>query len=176
LCFRWRTKFIFLVRKNSVSTSHNTVRLQYKNRKLSAVYCDNHTKRIKPSHYRPELQLVEAPRISGQSKHEGGKVVSPTHRPLSPPPPPETLLVLISVRGWVDPRATVRPKGLSQPKIPITKSGIEPATFRLVAQRLDQPRHGVPHTKRVRAPHMLCRQPEGVLIVADFGTCGYYWA
>jgi hypothetical protein len=37
-------------------------------------------------HYRPlGLQEVEAPRISRQSAHEGGKVVSPMHRlPLSP--------------------------------------------------------------------------------------------
>jgi len=35
--------------------------------------------------------------ISRQSAHEGGKVVSPTHRP--PLPPQEIFLVLISVRG-----------------------------------------------------------------------------
>jgi hypothetical protein len=31
------------------------------------------------------LQEVEAPRISRQSAHEGGKVVGPTPRPLLPP-------------------------------------------------------------------------------------------
>jgi hypothetical protein len=65
--------------------------------------------------------------ISRQSAH----VVSFTHLY-----PQEIFLVLISVNGCVDSRALVRPEGLCQWKIPMTPSGIEPATFRLVAQCL----------------------------------------
>jgi hypothetical protein len=46
--------------------------------------------------------------------------------------PPGRFLVLISVRSLVDPRAILPLEGLGQLKNPVTLSGIETATFRLV--------------------------------------------
>jgi hypothetical protein len=64
----------------------------------------------------------------------GGKVVSLTHRPSLPK---EINLVLISVRGWVEPRAVVWPTGLCHWKISMTSLGIEPANSRFVAKCLN---------------------------------------
>jgi hypothetical protein len=54
------------------------------------------------------------------------------------PLPPGRILVLISVRVLVDPRAIMRVEELGQLQNPVTSSGIETATFRLVAQRFNQ--------------------------------------
>jgi hypothetical protein len=102
-------------------------------------WCGNTTQvEVKQSHYRPVqapgLQEVEAPRIFRQSAHEDVTVVSPTHRP--PLSPRRYSWYSFLLRGWVDPRAIVRREGLSQ--------WIEPATFRLVAQCLNQLHHRVP--------------------------------
>jgi len=51
--------------------------------------------------------------------------------------PQKMLLVLISVGGWVDPRALVRSEGFYVNENFMTQSGIEPATFRFLEQRLN---------------------------------------
>jgi hypothetical protein len=71
--------------------------------------------------------------ISWHSAREGGEV-SLTHRP---PLPSGMFLVLIFTRGWVDSRAMELSEGELSPKNPVTPPGIDPGTFRLVAQRLN---------------------------------------
>jgi hypothetical protein len=80
--------------------------------------------KVKQSHNRPG-QALRVPggwgcQISRRSAHEGGRVVSPTHRP--PSPPGNILLEADSTPGPY------------QWQILMIASGIEPATCRLVVQ------------------------------------------
>jgi hypothetical protein len=78
------------------------------------------------------LQEAEAPRISRQSAHEGGKAVSPTHR--SPLSLGETRRIYFSLRLSLT-------FSHSQIKIPVTPPGIETATCRFMARCLNQLHH-----------------------------------
>ena len=95
--------------------------------------------KVKQSLYRPRLALSFAwcwgCHISRHLEHEDGRAVFTLQ---------EIFLLLISVRGLFDHKAVVRPEGLRKWKVPLTPSGIETATFCLVAQCLNQLRNHVP--------------------------------
>jgi hypothetical protein len=105
--------------------------------------------KIKLSLYRPWRPLglleVAAPTFSDIRLIDCGKDVSPTDAGLYLPP--GKFLVLIPVRGWVDPRVIVRLEELGKLK-KSTSSGTRTATFRLVAWRLKP-------TTLPLAPHFL---------------------
>ena len=117
--------------------------------KLKYMYIQHTREKVKQSLYRPGQALrvagVLGSQISWHLTQEGGKVFSPTHRPPLPYPPQELFLVLIFVRGWIDPKVIARQEGLRQWKILVTPLGIETTTFQFVAKCLNQLRHRVPH-------------------------------
>ena len=82
------------------------------------------------------FQEFEDPRFHDNRHMKEVKLSALMYRPALPHQ--KILLVLTSLRGWVYPRAIVRPEGLYQWKIPKTLSRIEPATFRLVAHMYRQ--------------------------------------
>ena len=105
-----------------------------------------HIVKVKQSHYRPG-QALRVPggwgaQISRQSAHEGGKVVSSTHRP--PLPPMKYCWYSFLLEAESTPGPQCGRKDYVHEKFKLTPSGIEPATFRLVAQCLNQLRYGVP--------------------------------
>ena len=110
---------------------------------------NNSSEDVKQSHYRSGQALrvpgVWGSHISRQSAHEDGKVVSSTHRP--PLPTQEIFLVLISVRGWR--LSWLQGHSAAGRIMSVTTSGIEPATFQLAEQCLNQLRHRVALTLKL---------------------------
>ena len=97
--------------------------------------------KVKQSLYRPRgFQEFNAPRFQDNQHIKVVKLSSYAQAAFTPQ---KIFLVFISVRGLVDSKAIVRPEVLCQRKIPMT-SGIEPTTFRFVAQCLTQLCHRVP--------------------------------
>jgi hypothetical protein len=102
------------------------------------------------SHYRPR-QALRAPggwgsHISRQSAHEGGKVVSPAHRPPLLPRKYSWYSFLLEAESTPGPQCDR--KDYVNEKF-VTPSGIESATFRFIAQCLNQLRHRV-HRQKVQ--------------------------
>jgi hypothetical protein len=99
---------------------------------------------IKPSLYRPGQEALRVPwgwgsQISRQLALEGGKVVSPTHWPSLPPRKYSRYSFLLQAESIPGPLCSR--KDYVNAKSQMTPSGIECATFRHVAQCLNQLRH-----------------------------------
>ena len=103
---------------------------------------------VKKYYYRPgrALRVPECWdfHISKQSAHEGGKVVSPKHRP--PLPPRKYPWYSLLLKAESTPGHSAAGRIMPMKNSNDTPSGIEPATFRLVAQCVNQLRYRVPPT------------------------------
>ena len=87
------------------------------------------------------LQALRVPGVGGsqtsrQSAREGGKAVSSTHQPSLHPRKYSWYSFLLGRKDYV------------HEKNPLTTSGIEPVTFHLVAQCLNELLHRLPHRSR----------------------------
>jgi len=90
-----------------------------------------HEANVQQSLYRPwRFQEYEDSRFHDNRHMKVVRLSALKYRP--PLPHQKIFLVLISLRGWVYPRAIVRPEGLYHWKLPKTPSRIEPATFGIV--------------------------------------------
>ena len=94
-------------------------------------------KKVKQSHYRPGQAVMAAGCWGSQISRQSTGKVSPMHRP---PLPQEIFLVLISIRGWVDPRPLRGQKDYVNEKFQWHNRN----RTRLVAQCLNQLRHRAP--------------------------------
>jgi hypothetical protein len=101
--------------------------------------------KVKQFHYKPR-QAHRVPggwgsKISRQSAHEDSKFISLTHRPPLPPRNYSWCSFLLEAESTPGHSAVGRIMSI---KFPVTPSGIELATFRLVAQCLNQLRNRLP--------------------------------
>jgi hypothetical protein len=107
---KWKPRKPQVIPSESNSVPHVTETSKAKKKKRQNYPCNRPWRSI-------GLWDVEAPISSPDNRlTNGDKVVSLTRRP--PFTPPGRLLVLIFVKGWVDPRAIVRLEGLGKFKNP----------------------------------------------------------